>query len=55
MSRPTRLEILEYAIEGLRNLIGTGTGYESEEVLEEYGRHQDWIEKELKRIKEKNT
>jgi len=52
MPRPTRLEILEYAQEGLRTLIGTGTGYEHEEVLDEYEEHQLWLEKEVARVKE---
>ncbi len=46
-TRPSRLEILEYAKEGLNTLIGTGSGYEYEEVLQEYEEHREWIEAEL--------
>lgn len=53
MSRPSRLELLEYAVEGLRTLIGTGTGYEDEEVLECYEHDLEWIEDEIKRVKER--
>jgi hypothetical protein len=39
--RPSRLEILGYAKEGLTTLIGVGRGYKFEDVLDEYGRHRD--------------
>ncbi len=49
-TRPSRLEILEYAKEGLNTLIGTGSGYEYEEVLQEYEEHREWIEAEITRV-----
>ena len=48
MKRPTRLQLLEYAAEGLRTLIGTGVGFEYEEVLEEYEQHLEWINDQVR-------
>lgn len=53
MTKPTCFEVIEYAIEGLNTLIGVGSGYENEAVLEEYKKHRIWVEKELERLREK--
>lgn len=54
-NRPTRLEVLEYAEEGLRTLIGTGTGYEYPCVLDEYEQHLEWVKKELTKVRAKEA
>jgi len=49
------LEVLEYAEEGLRTLIGTGTGYEYPCVLDEYEQHLEWVKKELTKVRAKEA
>lgn len=53
MSRPTRLEILEYALTGVYTDIGTSLPATSEDFdwLDEAERHRDWLIAEIARIK----
>lgn len=52
MARPTRLEILEYALEGATTERGLWSGAMSFEQEEELDRHIEWLEKEIERVKE---
>lgn len=53
MPKPSEIYILEYALEGLNTLIGTGTGYEYPDIICEYEKHRAWVEKRLNSLKEK--
>lgn len=53
MSRPSRLEILEYALEGALTERGIWSGAASEEDEAELDAHIEWLEAEIARVKEK--
>ena len=56
MKRPTRLDILEYALSGVLTTIGTGVWppdmpVADSEWLDELEAHRDWLEVEIARVK----
>lgn len=55
MRRPSRLEILEYALEGVNTLWGTQVGALTEWEEEELEDHREWLKDEIKRVKEKQN
>ena len=57
MKRPSRLEILEYALEGIGTLIGIRQWetYDDFDCLNELEAHQHWIQAEIKRAKAKDS
>ena len=54
MRRPSRLEILEYALEGALTERGIWSGAMTEEQEDELDEHIEWLESEIQRVKEKN-
>jgi hypothetical protein len=52
MTRPSRLEILEYALEGAVTLRGISDPSD-EEYMDELEDHRDWLAAEIKRVKDK--
>ena len=53
MTRPTRLEILEYALEGARTEYGIWSGAMNDEQEQTLEDHIEWLESEIKRITQK--
>lgn len=52
MTRPSRQQILEYALSGLRTEIGIHPcPNEYPDEIREYEEHFEWIEKELEKLK----
>lgn len=51
MKRPTRLEILEYALEGATTQRGLWSGELSAKEEAELDNHIEWLEKEIQRAK----
>lgn len=54
MKKPSRLEILEYALEGARAEYGIWLGAMTEEQERQLADHIEWLESEIQRVKEKN-
>lgn len=57
MTRPSRLEILEYALEGATMQRGTHVGCPDlyEEWLDELDAHIEWLESEIARVKRRQA
>lgn len=53
MPRPTRLEILEYALEGVQTKLGVWSGALEEDEQEFYESHEEWLKQEIQRVKER--
>jgi hypothetical protein len=53
MPRPTRLEILEYALEGARTERGIWSGAMTEEQEELLDDHIEWLAGEIERVNAK--
>lgn len=53
MSRPTRLEILEYALTGVQTEMGLNSGQLTDDEWKYLDKHETWLIEEIKRVKEK--
>jgi hypothetical protein len=51
MTRPSRLEILEYALEGAQTQRGIWSGEMGVREEAELDAHIDWLEREIARVK----
>ncbi len=53
MKRPSRLEILEYALDGVRAYYGTYSGQFSDDEEAELDDHIEWLKAEIVRVRQR--